>query len=137
TVAHLEYLRDRAFPFLLDFLRAKESFLLEYGRRGPEPFRQSKEDLFGIQNSRKARIGGLEGLRDQAFMGRKARAERALRDRIQADPRRQEAYGAACAAAVPRRWPRSWSPARSWPTSPSAARWPRAAPRPSPGAMTR
>jgi hypothetical protein len=95
TLAHLEYLRDVGFPFLLDFLHAKETFLLEYGRRGPEPFRQSKEDLFGVQNSRKARIGGLEGLRDRAFMGRKARAEQALRDRIAADPRRREAYAVA------------------------------------------
>src|SRR5215210_4085107 len=82
TRAHLEYLRDHGFPFLLDYLREKEAFLLEYGRRGPEPARQAKEDLFGIQNSRKARIGGLEGLKDHAFMERKARAERAVRDRI-------------------------------------------------------
>ena len=41
-----------------------EAFLLEYGRVGAEAFRQSKEDFFGIQNSRKARVGGLEGLRD-------------------------------------------------------------------------
>jgi Peptidase S46 len=95
TVAHLEYLRDHSFPFTLEVLHAREAFLLEYGRRGPEQARHSKEDLFGYQNSRKARTGGLEGLRDPAFLGRKARAEQALRDRIRSDPRRQATYGAA------------------------------------------
>src|SRR5262249_43243412 len=55
--------------------------------------RQAKEDLFGYQNSRKARTGGLEGLRDPALMARKAAAERELRARIDADPTKKEAYG--------------------------------------------
>jgi hypothetical protein len=90
--------------------------LLEYGRKGPEQFRQSKEDLFGVQNSRKARIGGLEGLRDEDFMGRKARAERALRDRIAADPAAEDirrGLGQDCPAQAGAR-PRSSSPTTSW-----------------------
>ena len=35
-----------------------------YGAPACEADRQSKEELFSIQNSRKARVGGLEGLRD-------------------------------------------------------------------------
>ncbi len=62
TVAHLEYLRDHATPLTMELLRDREAFLLEYGKLGPEQSRQSKEDLFGIQNSRKARAGGLKGL---------------------------------------------------------------------------
>ncbi len=84
TVASLEYLRDTAFPFLLDFLKHKEAFLLAFSRDGEEAARQAKEDLFSIQNSRKARVGGLEGLRDAAFMDRKARDESELRSRIKA-----------------------------------------------------
>lgn len=95
TMASLEYLRDVGFPVLLDFLHAKEKFLLDYGKRGPEQFRQSKEDLFSIQNSRKARIGGLGGLKDDAFMARKAEAERALRERIASDPHKKQAYESA------------------------------------------
>ncbi len=64
TLASLEYLRDIELPFRLEILKQMESFLLEYGQRGPEALRQSKEDLFSVQNSRKARIGGLDGLRD-------------------------------------------------------------------------
>jgi hypothetical protein len=95
TVAHLEYLRDASFPYTLDFLRNREAHLLEYGKLGNEQLRQSKEDLFSIQNSRKARIGGLGGLRDSAFIERKTRDEKALRDRVKSDSRKQEEYGSA------------------------------------------
>ncbi len=93
TLAHLEYLRDVSFPFLLEMLRDREAFLIEFSRRGPEQARQSKEDLFSYQNSRKARNGGLEGLRDGALMSRKAYAEAALRARINTDPEKKAAYG--------------------------------------------
>ncbi|MDR3634557.1 MAG: S46 family peptidase [Isosphaeraceae bacterium] len=95
TVAHLEYLRDYAFPLTLDLLRDREAFLLDYGKQGPEHLRQSKEDLFGYQNSRKARVGGFQGLNDPALMARKADAEKALRARVEADPKMKEAYGGA------------------------------------------
>ena len=95
TNAHLEYLRDTAYPLQLDFLRDKEKFLQEFGASSPERLRQSKEDLFGVQNSRKARIGGLGGLNDKQFMAQKAEREQALRDRIKIDAEMQNQYGAA------------------------------------------
>jgi hypothetical protein len=95
TLASLEYQRDTSVPLLLDYLRAKEAFLLEYGRRGPEALRQSKQELNSIQNSRKREVGRLGGLRDQAFMDRKQKAENELRARIAADPKRQADFGAA------------------------------------------
>ncbi len=95
TVAHLEYLRDHSFPLLLAMLHDREASLLEYGKLGPEQFRQSKEDLFGIQNSRKAREGGYKGLKDPALMARKAADEKALRDRIDADPEKKAAFAGA------------------------------------------
>jgi len=82
TVASLELVRDLEFPLRLDYLQATEAFLLEYGRRSPEAFRQSKEDLFSFQNSRKARLGGLDGLRDPALMRRKAQDEADLRSKL-------------------------------------------------------
>ncbi len=95
TVAHLEFLRDVSLPQRLALLQDREEFLLEYGRRGAEALRQASQDLFGIQNSRKALIGRLAGLRDPALIEGKAKAERALRERIAADPTRHEAYGSA------------------------------------------
>jgi hypothetical protein len=84
TVASLEHLRDVRFPLLLDYLKKQEAFLLAFGRRSAEADRQSREDLFSVQNSRKARIGGFEGLRDPEFMRRKAQAESELRARLKA-----------------------------------------------------
>ena len=82
TMARLEFLRDVELPFRLDYLRGKEASVLEYGKRSPDAFRQSKEELFSVQNSRKARIGALQGLRDASFMKRKADAEIELRFKI-------------------------------------------------------
>jgi hypothetical protein len=84
TVAGLEYLRDVYFPLRVDHLTRKEDFLLAYGRKSAEAFRQSKEDLNSAQNSRKARKGGLDGLRDPTFMDGKVRSESEFRARIQA-----------------------------------------------------
>jgi hypothetical protein len=95
TMAHLEYLRQHSFPLLLAMLHDREASLLEYGKLGPEAFRQSKEDLFSIQNSRKAREGGFKGLKDTTLMARKAADEKALRDRIEADPAKKAAFAAA------------------------------------------
>jgi hypothetical protein len=95
TVDHLKYLRDTSLPFLLDFLKDRETFLLEYGKKGPEESRQSKEDLFSYQNSLKARTGGYNGLKNPAFMAAKEAKEKALRHAIAADPAKQAAYGEA------------------------------------------
>jgi hypothetical protein len=95
TVASLEFLRDVELPLRLDYLKYKEAFLLEYGRRGAEAYRQSKEELFGVQNSRKARIGGFDGLRDRSFMKRKADAEADLRSKLQSSTAKNAAARAA------------------------------------------
>ncbi len=95
TVAHLEYLRDKSFPLLLDMLHTREASLIEYAKRGEEQARQSKEDLFSVQNSRKAREGGYKALKDKTVLDRKRSAEEALRGRIKADEAKQTAYGSA------------------------------------------
>ncbi len=95
TLAHLEYLRDVSYPLTMEMLHDREAHLQEFGKRGAEHARQSKEDLFGIQNSRKARDGGLKGLRDKDLMGRKAAAEEALRKTVAGKPEAHAAYSAA------------------------------------------
>ncbi len=95
TLASLEYVRDVEYPVRLGFLKAAEAFLLDYARRSPEAARHSKEELFTIQNSRKARLGGLEGLRDKSFMKRKAQAEADSRSRAQSAQSRQQGDRAA------------------------------------------
>ncbi len=95
TLSHLQYLRDYSFPFTLELLHDREAFLLDYSKKGPEKARQAKDELFTYQNSRKAREGGLQGLRDMELMARKVADEKNLRARVDADPKARAAYAAA------------------------------------------
>jgi hypothetical protein len=89
TVAHLQFLRDVSLPLTLSLLSDREAFLMEYGRRGAEARRQASQDLYGVQNSKKALSGRLAGLRDPALIVRKRDQEQSLRRRIEADPARR------------------------------------------------
>ncbi len=87
TVAELEYLRDRQFPLLLQRLFRLEVLYTAYSARSDENARRAREDLFSVQNSRKARVGGLEGLMDPAIMARKKAEEHKLRTAVGRDPK--------------------------------------------------
>src|SRR5262245_44912908 len=80
TVAELEYLRDKAFPALLQRLYRLEVLLSAWSARDEENARRAKELLFGVQNSRKARDGGMSGLLDPKLMARKEAEEKRLKD---------------------------------------------------------
>ena len=95
TVAHLEYLRDVSAPQQLDLLRRREVLLQNYCSRSEENFRRGADDLFGIQNSRKARLGGLAGLQDPQMMAQKRADEAQLRSRVDANPELKAKYGTA------------------------------------------
>src|SRR5262245_37732987 len=71
TVAELNYLRDKGFPFLLQRLFRWEVLLSNYSERTEANRRQAKEFFFSVQNSRKARKGGLAALLDPALMAAK------------------------------------------------------------------
>lgn len=79
TVAELEYLRDFGYPFIMQRLNRLEVMLIVYSGQGEEEERRAKDMLFSVANSRKARLGGLEGLQDPAMMARKRAQEKALR----------------------------------------------------------
>jgi hypothetical protein len=79
TMADLEYKRDYQFPTLLARLNRLEVLLLSWSGRSEENARRAKELLFGVQNSRKARLGGLQGLLDPEIMKKKEEAEHSLR----------------------------------------------------------
>jgi hypothetical protein len=82
TMPELEYLRDVRLPKSLQRLFRSEVVLLSYSARSQENARRAKDDLFGAQNSRKALKGELAGLLDPALMGKKAAAEKTLREKI-------------------------------------------------------
>jgi hypothetical protein len=85
TLAELEYLRDIGFPFLLQRLNRWEVMLMAYSGRSEENKRRAKEFLFSVQNSRKARLGGMAALLDPRLMDRKKEQEKKLRAKAAAD----------------------------------------------------
>ena len=83
TVAELEYQRDVGYPAVLARLNRLEVLLGSWAERSAANRQRAEEDLFGIQNSRKARIGGLQGLLDPKLMDRKRAEEKRLREFIE------------------------------------------------------
>ncbi len=86
TVRHLEFLRDRNYPSSLRTIFRREVILSSYSERSLENARRAKDDLFGIQNTRKARLGGLAGLQDPEIMQKKQAEEKALREAVAKNP---------------------------------------------------
>lgn len=78
TADALEYQRDQRMPKILDLLRRKEVLLQQYGLGGPEQKRRGQDELFGIQNSRKAYTGMLAGLQHPDFILGKRAGQAAL-----------------------------------------------------------
>ena len=87
TIDALKYQRDTYLPYVMNALRRQEILLQQFGLRSPENARRAREDLFGIQNSRKARLGMLGGLQDPAVFAVKAADEQAILKKINADPK--------------------------------------------------
>jgi hypothetical protein len=87
TAAALKFQRDHRMPHLLNRLRRLEIMYQQFGLESDERQRQAQDDLFGVQNSRKAYLGMLQGLQDPALMAQKEAAEKALLARVAEDPR--------------------------------------------------
>ncbi|MGL6094775.1 MAG: S46 family peptidase [Fimbriiglobus sp.] len=75
TVAELRYLRDTGYPLLLQRLNRLEVLLGSWVERSEANRQMGEDELFGIQNGRKARYGGLMGLLDPTLFGRKVAEE--------------------------------------------------------------
>jgi hypothetical protein len=82
TVSELEYLRDVRTPFALQRLYRMEVLLTAYSARSAENARKAREELFGVQNSRKAYEGREAGLLDPEVMRQKREAETRFRARL-------------------------------------------------------
>jgi hypothetical protein len=94
TVAELDYLRDTGFPFLLQRLYRWEVLLHAYSQRSSKNAAEAENRFFSIQNSRKARDGGLAGLLDPDLIKRKKEYEKKLRETADKDDKLKEARGA-------------------------------------------
>ena len=82
TVPELEYIRDNQFPYQLALLKRREVLLSNWGKRDAENARRAKDELFGIQNTRKARDGALAALQDPGFFGAKVATEAAFKKQL-------------------------------------------------------
>ncbi len=87
TTAALKYQRDHRMPYVLNFIRRREVLLQQFSLAGPEQARRARDELFGIQNSRKAYNGMLSGLQDPTVIAEKQQREAALIKAIKADPK--------------------------------------------------
>ena len=95
TVATVKFLRDTAYPQLLNILRRFEIALQQFSTEGVEKARIADKELFRIQNSRKAYMGFLQKLQDPRFIQAKEEAEKNLRTRLESRKELYNRYGSA------------------------------------------
>lgn len=93
TVAHLEFLRDYALPLSINAFTVIRDSLDAYAKRGSEQQRQANDDFFGIENSLKSWKGQIAGLKEPTLLNKKRADEKALRDRVNANPNLKAKYG--------------------------------------------
>ena len=79
TLARLEYLRDKGYPFILESLRRRVAVRELFSAQSNENARIARDEILSVQNDVKAIGGELEGLRDSSLMQRKRAAEHELR----------------------------------------------------------
>ena len=94
TMDELEYQRDVSLPNSLRRLNRLEVLLMSWSGRSQENARRAKDDLFGVQNSRKALKGKQAGLLDPSVMAKKRAAEEKLRKAVAERDDHKEAAGA-------------------------------------------
>jgi hypothetical protein len=87
TVDALKFQRDKRVPYVLEFLRRREVLLTLFSQRSEENERRARDELFGIQNSRKAYTGMIQGLQDPAFIAQKEREEKSLIAKLKSNPK--------------------------------------------------
>ena len=87
TTAALKYQRDHYLPYVLHFLHRREILFQQFGLESAEQKRRAQDDLFGIQNSRKAYTGMIQGLQTPAFIAKKESEERQMREKVAASPK--------------------------------------------------
>lgn len=95
TVAWLEFMRDNIIPLVLNYLRRSEILCQQFAYEGEEEARIVENELFSIQNSRKAYIGMLQGLQDPKLMAEKVKAESDLKDKVSQDSKLNQECGEA------------------------------------------
>ncbi|MEO5902826.1 MAG: S46 family peptidase [Gemmatimonadaceae bacterium] len=93
TLSQMEFLRDVQYPVqLAGYARALNAFH-ETEKTDPKARRRYQNNVFSIENSRKATLGYRAGLTDSSQMSVKRAFENEFRARIAADPKARAEYG--------------------------------------------
>ena len=93
TVSELAFQRDVVFPAVLPQLSELRGLLERYQTESPENLRQTKDTLFGLENSYKALFGREGALIDPVFFAKKVAEERTLRAAVAKRPDLQRSVG--------------------------------------------
>ena len=95
TMAQLETQRDYLLPRVLGYIQRQLDVLRKYSAQGTEQARQATDRIFGLENSKKAIAGMLDGLRDRSLMEKKQKNETDFRALVAAKPEFRDRYGSA------------------------------------------
>ncbi|MGH8163040.1 MAG: S46 family peptidase, partial [Rhodanobacteraceae bacterium] len=98
TTFELADARDRALPQRLQQLYRREVALKSFSERSIENARRARDDLFGVQNSRKALKGMLAGLLDPTIFAKLESDEAKQREEMQAGAGKDAKFKEALAA---------------------------------------
>jgi hypothetical protein len=93
TIAQMEFLRDVGYPAQLAGYERALAIYRELEQRDSTARRRYQNNVFSIENSRKAVTGYRSGLTDSAYMGIKRAFEREFQARIAADPKLKAQFG--------------------------------------------
>ena len=93
TMAHIETLRDFAYPQTLKTLKRRVEVLKRYSAQGPEQSRQAQGLIFSLENAIKAYAGEYQGLSDKSLIAKREKEEREFRALVESKPEWKQAYG--------------------------------------------
>ena len=93
TVAQMTFLRDVGYPAQLGGYQRALAEYKEVERTDPSAERRYQNNVFGLENSRKAVTGYRAGLIDSSYMSAKQSFEQDFRARLAADPKSEARYG--------------------------------------------
>jgi hypothetical protein len=95
TATQITYQRDVGNPLQRKIWESRRDTLAAYARTGAEEGRRAGSPIRSLENSLKRLVGQQQGLLNPRIFAKKEEEERALRQRIAANPEWQRSYGSA------------------------------------------
>lgn len=92
TYAQIQFARDYAIPHRLEMIQTTLDALKNYARQGAEQTRRALIYQFGYENSKKALMGQLNGLKNPELMVLKENEEKDFKGRILQNPEMANKY---------------------------------------------